>query len=41
MAVVSNTSPILALAAIGHLDLLEAQIGEVLIPEAETSQDRR
>lgn len=34
MAVVSNTSPILALSAIGHLDLLEAQFGEVLIPEA-------
>lgn len=34
MAVVSNTSPILALSAIGHLDLLKAQFGEVLIPEA-------
>ncbi|MBN1454361.1 MAG: DUF3368 domain-containing protein [Anaerolineales bacterium] len=33
MAVVSNTSPILALSAIGHLDLLEEQFGEVLIPE--------
>ena len=34
MAVVSNASPILALSAIGHLDLLKAQFGEVLIPEA-------
>ncbi|HET8671665.1 MAG TPA: hypothetical protein VFM05_13890 [Candidatus Saccharimonadales bacterium] len=34
MAVISNTSPILALSAIGHLDLLEVQFGEVLIPEA-------
>lgn len=34
MAVVSDTSPILALSAIGQLDLLEAQFGEVLIPEA-------
>lgn len=34
MAVISNTSPILALSAIDHLNLLEAQFGEVLIPEA-------
>ena len=34
MAVVSNTSPILALSAIGHLEFLKAQFGEVLIPEA-------
>jgi predicted nucleic acid-binding protein len=34
MAVVSNTSPILALSVIGHLDLLKVQFGEVLIPEA-------
>jgi uncharacterized protein len=38
MAVISNTSPILALSAIGHLDLLEAQFGEVLIPEAVQSE---
>jgi predicted nucleic acid-binding protein len=34
MAVISNTSPILALSAIGRLDLLETQFGEVLIPTA-------
>ena len=34
MAVVSDTSPILALSAISHLDLLEVQFGEVLIPDA-------
>lgn len=34
MAVVSDTSPILALSAIGQLDLLKEQFGEVLIPEA-------
>ena len=34
MAVISNTSPILALSAIGRLDLLKMQFGEPLIPEA-------
>lgn len=34
MAVVSNTSPILALSAIEHLYLLQKQFDEVLIPEA-------
>ncbi len=33
MAVISNTSPILALSAIDHLDLLEGQSIEVLIPK--------
>ncbi len=32
MPVVSNTSPILNLAIIGRLDLLQRQFGEVLIP---------
>jgi len=34
MAVVSNTSPILAISAINHLDILQKQFDEVLIPEA-------
>ena len=34
MAVVSNTSPILAISAIDHLNLLQKQFNEVLIPEA-------
>ncbi len=34
MAVVSNTSPILALAAIDHLQLAREQFGEILIPDA-------
>ena len=34
MAVVSDTSPILALSAISQIDLLKEQFGEVLIPEA-------
>jgi len=34
MAVVSNTSPILAMSAIDHLNLLQKQFDEVLIPEA-------
>jgi predicted nucleic acid-binding protein len=34
MAVVSDTSPILALSAIGQVDLLKEQFDEVLIPEA-------
>jgi uncharacterized protein len=38
MPVVSNTSPILGLAAIGHLDLLRKQFGQVLIPEAVVSE---
>lgn len=40
MAVVSDTSPILALSAIDKLDLLKAQFGEVLIPEAVQSELR-
>jgi predicted nucleic acid-binding protein len=34
MPVVSNTSPILNLAIIGELSLLQDQFGEVMIPEA-------
>jgi predicted nucleic acid-binding protein len=34
MPVVSDTSPILGLAAIGHLELLREQFGAVLIPAA-------
>lgn len=34
MLVVSNTSPILNLSAIGRLELLKKQFGHVLIPEA-------
>lgn len=34
MAVVSNTSPLLGLAAIDHLELLHKQFGEVIIPPA-------
>jgi len=34
MRVVSNTSPVSNLAAIGRLDLLRAQFREVLVPEA-------
>lgn len=34
MSAVSNTSPILNLAIIGHLDLLRNQLGEILIPPA-------
>jgi len=34
MPIVSNTSPILNLAIIGELQLLRAQFGEILIPEA-------
>src|ERR1700690_2851609 len=33
MIVVSNTSPITNLAAIGHFDLLHRLFGEILIPE--------
>lgn len=32
MRAVSNTSPLLNLAIIGHLDLLRSQFDEVLIP---------
>ncbi len=32
--VVSNTTPLIALADIGHLDLLQKLYGEILIPEA-------
>lgn len=34
MVVVSNTSPLLNLEIIGHLDLLRQQFGQVLIPRA-------
>lgn len=34
MIVISNTSPIIALAAIGQLDLLRQLYGQVIIPEA-------
>lgn len=34
MPVVSDTSPILGLSAIGHLELLKDQFGEVFIPQA-------
>jgi uncharacterized protein len=34
MPIVSDTSPILALSAIGHLGLLQDQFGKVLIPRA-------
>ena len=34
MIVVSNTSPIVALDFLGHLDLLKALFGQVLIPSA-------
>lgn len=31
--VVANTTPIIALAGIGHLDLLEQLYGEIIIPK--------
>jgi predicted nucleic acid-binding protein len=34
MPVVSDTSPLLGLSAIGYLDLLKDQFGEVLIPQS-------
>lgn len=34
MKVVSNTSPLIHLARIGRLDLLETLYGELLIPQA-------
>lgn len=34
MIVVANTTPIISLAAIGHLDLLEKLFGKVIIAEA-------
>lgn len=32
MKVVSNTSPLIVFARSGHLDLLQAALGEVLVP---------
>ncbi len=40
MLVVSNTSPILNLSAIGRLGLLRKQFGQVLIPEAVVAELR-
>ncbi len=34
MKVVSNSSPLIFLSAIGMLDLLKAEFGEILVPEA-------
>lgn len=34
MKVVSNSSPLIFLSAIGMLDLLESEFGEILVPEA-------
>ena len=34
MPAVSDTSPILGLAVIEHLDLLQEQSGEIFIPQA-------
>ncbi len=34
MIVVCNTSPLIALAAVGQFDLLRAMYGEIIIPEA-------
>ncbi len=34
MPIVSNTSPILNLAAVGYLRLLESQFGEIVVPQA-------
>lgn len=34
MPAVSDTSPILGLAIIGHLNLLQEQFGEIYIPQA-------
>lgn len=34
MSIVSNASPLIHLAYVGHLDILRALYGEVLIPEA-------
>ena len=34
MKVVSNSSPLIFLSAIGMLDLLKAEFGEILMPEA-------
>ena len=33
MPAVSDTSPILGLAVIGHLNLLQVQFGEIFIPQ--------
>lgn len=38
MAVVSNTSPILAISAIDHLNLFQKQFDEILSPEAVLSE---
>ncbi len=34
MKVVSNSSPLIFLSAIGMLDLLKAEFGEIIVPEA-------
>jgi predicted nucleic acid-binding protein len=34
MKVVSNSSPLIFLSSIGNLDLLKAEFGEILVPEA-------
>ncbi len=34
MKVVSNSSPLIFLSAVGMLDLLETEFGEILVPEA-------
>jgi len=34
MKVVSNSSPLIFLSAIGILDLLKSEFGEIIVPEA-------
>jgi predicted nucleic acid-binding protein len=41
MPVVSDTSPILGLSSIGHLELLQDQFGEVFIPQAVLAKLKR
>lgn len=38
MKVVSNTTPIISLASIGKIDLLEKLFGTIIIPEAVYSE---